>query len=175
MPEVRTFVRFRGVQVPVKLILFRWASANFCDGALPNWFVLCDLQILSGIFYHPEQPETQSVFLLRIVFGIEAGPPPPWFELFGQFLLFLHHGIEEAERHPLWKLHKNSKEKLVKCATEDARLYRVSLQSCTQYRPPSKFNHTRDIRFNFLTAWNISMKHGTLVHHAHVCPGTFIF
>ena len=52
--------------------------------------------------------------------------------------------------------HKNSKEKLVKCANEVARLY---------------------------AAWTISMKFGTLVQHAHgykmlpqifnFCPGTY--
>ena len=29
-----------------------------------------------------------------------------------------------------------------------------------------KFNRSREIEFNFLTAWTISMKFGTLVHHA---------
>ena len=33
---------------------------------------------------------------------------------------------------------KNSKEKLVKCATEVARLHKVSIQSCTQKRPSAK-------------------------------------
>ena len=42
-------------------------------------------------------------------------PGPPWFEFLVLFD-FLHHGIEEVERHLLWKIHKNSKEKLVKCA-----------------------------------------------------------
>ena len=35
-------------------------------------------------------------------------------------------------------LQKNSKEKLVKCATEVGRLHRVSIQSCTQNRPSPK-------------------------------------
>ena len=35
-------------------------------------------------------------------------------------------------------LYKNSKEKLVKCATEVERLHRVSIQSCTQNRPSPK-------------------------------------
>ena len=29
-----------------------------------------------------------------------------------------------------------------------------------------KFNRSREIEFNFLTAWTISMKFGTLVQHA---------
>ena len=33
---------------------------------------------------------------------------------------------------------KNSKEKLVKCATEVARLHKVSIQSCTQNWPSPK-------------------------------------
>ena len=32
-----------------------------------------------------------------------------------------------------------------------------------------KFNRSREIEFNFLTAWTISMKFGTLVKHA---PGS---
>ena len=52
---------------------------------------------------------------------------------------FLHHDREKVEGHLVWKLHKkNSKEKLVNCDAEVARLYRVSLQSCTQNRPSSK-------------------------------------
>ena len=35
-------------------------------------------------------------------------------------------------------LQTNAKEKLVKCATEVARVHRVSIQSCTQDRPSPK-------------------------------------
>ena len=35
---------------------------------------------------------------------------PPWFE-FLVFLTFLHHGIEQAERHLLWKFHKKFQRK----------------------------------------------------------------
>ena len=48
---------------------------------------------------------------------------------------------------------KNSKEKLVKCATEVARLHRVSKQSCTQIGRRRKFIPSREIEFHFLTAW----------------------
>ena len=41
---------------------------------------------------------------------------------FWSSLTFLHYGIEEVERHLLWKFHKNSKETLVKCAAEVPRL-----------------------------------------------------
>ena len=65
--------------------------------------------------------------------------PPPLDLSFWSFLTFLHHGIDEVERHLLWKFYKkNSKEKLVKCDTEVARLHRVSIQSCTQNRPSPK-------------------------------------
>ena len=30
-----------------------------------------------------------------------------------------------------------------------------------------KFNRSREIEFNFFTAWTIFMKLGTLVHHVH--------
>ena len=36
----------------------------------PEWFALCDLQILSGSAYHFEQPHAQSLFLIPIVFVI---------------------------------------------------------------------------------------------------------
>ena len=68
---------------------------------------------------------------------IKAGPPLIW--VFGHFFTFLHHGIEEIERHLLLKFYKkNSKKKLVKCATEIGRFHRVSSQSCTQNRPSPK-------------------------------------
>ena len=57
---------------------------------------------------------------------------------FWSFLTFLHHGVEKVEGHLVWKLHKNSKEKLVKCATEVAPLHKVSIQSRTQNRPSPK-------------------------------------
>ena len=61
---------------------------------------------------------------------------------------------------------KNSKEKLVKCATEVGRLHRVSIQVVHKIGRLRKFNRSREIEFNFLTAWTISMKFGTLVQHA---------
>ena len=64
---------------------------------------------------------------------------PPLDLSFWSFFTFLHHGIEEVERHLPRKLYKkNSKEKLVKCATEVVHLHRVSIQSCTQNRPSPK-------------------------------------
>ena len=69
---------------------------------------------------------------------LKAGPPPLDLS-FWSFLTFLHHGIEEVERHLFVEISlKNSKEKLVKWATEVARLHRVSIQSCTQNRPSLK-------------------------------------
>ena len=62
---------------------------------------------------------------------------------------------------------KNSKEKLVKCAAEVARLHKVSIQSCTQNGRLRKFNRSREIEFNFFIAWTIFMKLGTLVHYVH--------
>ena len=62
---------------------------------------------------------------------------------------------------------KNSEEKLVKCATEVARLHKVSIQSCTQKRPSSESSIAL-ARLNLtFTAWTIFMKFGTLVHHVY--------
>ena len=59
-------------------------------------------------------------------------------------------------------------EMLFKCATEVARLYRVSKKSCTQVGRLRKLNRAREIEFNFLSAWIIScMKIGTPIYHAH--------
>ena len=38
------------------------------------WFVLCNLQIISGCVYHLEQLHAQSPFLFPIVFGINLIP-----------------------------------------------------------------------------------------------------
>ena len=38
-----------------------------------------------------------------------------------------------------------------------------------------KFNRSREIKFNFLTAWTISMKFGTLVQHAAIALDFLIF
>ena len=67
--------------------------------------------------------------------------PPPFDLSFWSFLTFLHHGVENRrgrEASSVNILWNNSKEKLVKWATEFARLRRVSIQSCTQNRPYPK-------------------------------------
>ena len=56
----------------------------------------------------------------------------------------------------------------MKCATEVARLCRVSIQSCTQNRlSPKVQSRSAEIEFNFFITWTIFMKLGTLVHHVH--------
>ena len=92
---------------------------------------------------------------------------PPLDLSFWSFLTFLHHGIEEVERHLLWKFYKkirkkswsNVPPKLLACI---GFLYKV-VHKIGRLR---KFNRSREIEFNCLTAWTISMKFGTLVHHA---------
>ena len=79
---------------------------------------------------------------------------------------FLHHGIEEVERHLLGKFYKkirrkswsNVPPKLLACIRF---LYKV-VHKIGRLR---KFNRSREIEFNFLTAWTISMKFGTLVQN----------
>ena len=91
---------------------------------------------------------------------------PPWFE-FWSFLTFLHYGIEEVERHLVWKFYKkirrkswsNVPPKLLACIRF---LYKV-VHKIGRLR---KFNRSREIEFNFFTAWTISIKFGTLVQHA---------
>ena len=83
---------------------------------------------------------------------------------FWSFSTFLHHGIEEVERHLLWKFYikfrrkswSNVPPKLLACI---GFLYKV-VHKIGRLR---KFNRSRESEFNFLTAWTISMKFGTLV------------
>ena len=94
-------------------------------------------------------------------------PPPPPDLSFWSFLTFLHHGIDEVERHLLWKFYKkiprkswsNVPPKLFACI---GFLYKV-VHKIGRLR---KFNCSREIEFNFFTTWTISMKFGTLVQHA---------
>ena len=107
-----------------------------------------------------------EVWYLVVNEWLKAGPPPLDLS-FWSFLTFLHHGIEEVERHLLWKFYKkirrkswsNVPPKLVACI---GFLYKV-VHKIGRLR---KFNRSREIEFNFLTAWTISMKFGTLVQHA---------
>ena len=68
----------------------------------------------------------------------------------------------KGKMHLLWKFDKkNSKEMLVKCATEVAHLHRVSIQSCTQKRPSPKVKwRSGDIIWLFLllglSLWNLA-------------------
>ena len=62
---------------------------------------------------------------------------------------------------------KNSKEKLVKCDTELARLHKVLYKVVHKISRLQKFNRAQEIEFNSFTAWTIVLKLGTLVHHVH--------
>ena len=96
---------------------------------------------------------------------LKAGPPLDF--SFWSFLTFLHHGIEKVERHRLWKFHEkiprkswsNVPPKLLACIRF---LYKV-VHKIGRLR---KFNRSREIEFNFFTAWTISIKFGTPVQHA---------
>ena len=101
--------------------------------------------------------------------GLKQDPPLIWvFWTFWSFLTFLHRGIEKVERHLLWKYHKkiqrkswsNVPPKLGACIRF---LYKV-VHKIGRLR---KFNRSREIEFNFFTAWTIFMKLGTLVHHVY--------
>ena len=101
---------------------------------------------------------------IRTIYVIRKGPI--W--VFGpKFLTFLHYSIEEVERQLLWKVYEkirrkslsNVPPKLLACIRF---LYKV-VHKIGHLR---KFNRSREIEFNFLTAWTISMKFDTLVQHA---------
>ena len=91
----------------------------------------------------------------------------PLISVFGHFWL-LHHGIEEVERHLLWKFDKqiqrkswsNVPPKLLACVRF---LYKV----VHKIGRLQKFNRSREIELNFFIAWTIFMKLGTLNHHVH--------
>ena len=93
---------------------------------------------------------------------------PPLDLSFWSFLTFLHHGIEKVEGHLLCKLHKKIRRKSwsnvpPKLLAYIGFLYKV-VHKIGRLR---KFNRSREIEFNFLTAWTLSMKFGTLVHYVH--------
>ena len=84
------------------------------------------------------------------------------------FLTFLHYGLEEVERHLLWRFHNkiqrkswsNEPPKLLACIRF---LYKV-VHKIGHLR---KFNCAREIECTFFTAWIMFMKFGTLVNHVH--------
>ena len=86
---------------------------------------------------------------------------------FWSFSTFLHYGIEEVERHLLWKFYKKNRRKSwsnvpPKVLTCIGFLNKV-VHKIGRLR---KFNRSREIEFNFFTAWTIFMTFGTLVQHA---------
>ena len=90
---------------------------------------------------------------------------------FWSCLTFLHHGVEIIEGHLLWKLRKKIQKKSSSNMPPKLLawfLYKVVHKIGCLW----KFNRSRKIEFNFLAAWTISMKFGTLVQHAH-CYKTF--
>ena len=110
---------------------------------------------------------------------VQSRQDPPLDLSFWSFLTFLHHSIAKVERQLLWKFYKNVRRKswsnvppkLLACI---GFLYKV-VHKIGRLR---KFNRSREIEFNFLTAWTISMKFGTLVQHApgyKTLPQIFLF
>ena len=130
-------------------------------------------EAVSNFFFEPSLSEKFGLWKIPIgnhihlnltsMCGFSLNPPPLDLS-FWSFLIFLHHGIEEVERHLLWKCYKkirrkswsNVPPKLLAC------LYKV-VHKIGRLR---KFNRSPEIEFNFFTAWTISMKFGTLVQHA---------
>ena len=93
---------------------------------------------------------------------------PPLDLSFWSCLTFLHHGIEEVERHLLWKFQKkihrksgsNVPPKLLACIRF---LYKVVHKTAVS---ESSIALGR-LNLTFFTAWTIFMKLGTLVHHVY--------
>ena len=111
-----------------------------------------------------ERIQTNSFFGKPLKLSFKAGPH--WFEFLVIFY-FLHHGIDEIKGHLLWKFYKNIRRenwsnvppKLLACL-------RFLYKGVHKIGRLQKFNRSREIEFNFLTAWTIFMKFGTLVQHA---------
>ena len=152
--------------------------------ASPRWSPLrMRTKVASFFFFFPRAFKQKKIKALRPKMtkiasrgggsSLKAGPP--WFEylvIFDFFAPWYRRGREASSVKISWK---NSKEKLVKYATEVAHLHRVSIQSCTQNGRLRKFNGAREIEFNFFIAWTIFMKLGTLVHHVHGYKTSQIF
>ena len=113
----------------------------------------------------PTNTNTYARTLIVIAHQLKAGPP--WFEFLVIFDFFCTM-VSKKYRHLLWKLHKkiqskswsNVPPKLLACVRF---LYKV-VHKIGRLR---KFNHAREIEFNFFTVWTIFMKLGTLVRHIH--------
>ena len=76
--------------------------------------------------------------LTDMFLGVILKAGPPWFEFLVIFDFFAPWYRKSKEASSVKISWKNSKEKLVKCATEVARLHKVSIQSCTRNRPSPK-------------------------------------
>ena len=74
----------------------------------------------------------------RMLLKVSLRQDPPWFEFLVIFDFFAPWYRRGREASSVKICLKNSKEKLVKCATEGSRLHMVSIQSCTQNRPSPK-------------------------------------
>ena len=171
------FLLFRQILNNEKLYSFSHnTSSQFCKA-------LCFAKLTAGVMRkrisngYPARSHSETT---KSLLRQDTPPPPgpPWFEFLVIFDFFLHHGIEQVAAHLLWKFHKkNSKEKLVKYATEVARLHKVSKQSSTQNRPFSESsNRAREIEFNFLSfglsLWNLAHLFIMFMATKH-CPQIF--
>ena len=87
------------------------------------------------------------------------------------FLTFLHHGIEEVERHLLVKIsQENSKEKLVKLCHQSCSLaldFYTKLYTKSAVSESSIAIALGGLNLPFFIAWTIFMKIGKLVHHVY--------
>ena len=104
------------------------------------WTICWDVHRIctSDIDVKSRLPERLFSFPFIRFWCLRQDPSPlVWVFFFFFFFFFFTFCTMVVERHRRWKPYENSKEKLVNCATEVPRLYRVSIQSCRQnWRSP---------------------------------------
>ena len=92
----------------------------------------------SSTFFACEERSSTRKSPTFVATGSYLRQDPPWFEFLVIFDFFAPWYRKSREASSVKISWTNSKEKLVKCATEFARLHKVSIQSCTQNRPSPK-------------------------------------
>ena len=127
------------LHTPHKLILYKTVNLAFLECSSPGLVKVC---CWNGELFL----EYLTSFRLR---------QDPLIWVFGHIWLFCTMVYKKWRGIFCENFIKKFKGKLVKCATEVARLHKVSIQSCTQNGRLRKFSRAREIEFNFFIAWTV--------------------
>ena len=137
-------------------------AVEICTTVLPS-SQLCLPEVMAYLWVFVNKSTSSAVEVWPVH---ESAAERAWGRRTAFYLIFLHDSLERRRRVSCVKIAlQYSKEESVECATKIVHLFTVSIPSSKQTVNWSAVSES-SIALARLTSWSISMKLGTLIHHA---------